>query len=171
MTFLPDGTILRGLPVEGPLAYVPGSGQTPDHGTYLLSQDGTSASIVWSAGDKVTVRFDGSNHFALYGADYAPLDALNGKHLNGVYTRAWGGSGRTISFTEDGTFDDSGVATDTGLLGGNYPSGQGKYEVVANTLVLNYASGERNSLSIYALPQAEAEMSLIVLGGFVFGNP
>jgi hypothetical protein len=168
MTFLPDGTILRGLPVEGPLAYVPGSGQVPDYGRYRLSQGGNSASIAWSGGDVVTVEFDGFNHFALYDADYAPLDALDGENLNGAYVRASGGTGRTISFSQDGAFDDSGVATDTGLLGVNYPSGKGKYQIRANTLILNYDGGEKNSLSIYALPQAGPQLSSIVLGGFVF---
>ena len=168
VTFLPDGTILRGLPVEGPLAYVPGSGQVPDYGSYRFSQEGNSASITWSGGDVVTVEFDGSNHFALYDADYAPLDALDDVSLNGVYARASGGAGRMISFTQDGAFDDSGVATDTGLLGTNYPSGQGHYRVQANTLILTYDGGEKNSLSIYALPQAGPQLSSIVLSGFVF---
>lgn len=174
-----DQRVYRGAPcgdsshvsnedVEGPLAYVPGSGQVPDYGSYRFSQEGNSASIAWSGGDAVTVKFDGSNHFALYDADYAPLDALDDVSLNGVYARASGGAGRTISFTQDGAFDDSGVATDTGLLGTNDPSGQGHYQIQANTLILTYDGGEKNSLSIYALPQAGPQLSSIVLGGFVF---
>ncbi|QNE21552.1 hypothetical protein F1D05_31055 [Kribbella qitaiheensis] len=166
VTLYADGTVLRGLPAEGPSGYEVSSRSVPDTGTF--TSDGTTLEITWSAGERVEVRPGQDGHFVMYGTDYGLLDDLGGVTLSGTYRRASGGSGGRISFRSGKRFTDTGITADTGLLTTENPRGSGKYSVTENTLLLRYDDGGRQSFSVYALPQNLEALSSLVIAGFVF---
>jgi hypothetical protein len=170
VTFLPDGTILRGLPTEGPEAYVPGGHQVVDTGTYMVA-DGI-VTVTWSGGEtvQITALDEEGLFFDLYGARYGYVDPLTNTTLDGTYSRGSGGSGARITFTPDGAFSDEGITGDTGLMVTTNPSGTGHYSISRNTLTLQYDHGTVQSISIYPLDEAKHTLSQLVLAGFVFAQ-
>jgi hypothetical protein len=166
VTLYANGTVLRGLPAEGPAGYQVASGGVPDTGHF--TDDGTSVHITWSGGEKVSVEVDHRGHFVMYGTEYGPVSHLNGATLTGTYLRAAGGSGGRISFRPGSRFTDTGITSDTGLLTTDNPTGSGRYNIKENTLTLRYDNGVKQSFSLYALPQDLATMSPVVIAGFVF---
>jgi hypothetical protein len=182
ITFYPDGRVFQGFAIEGMDAYDPDT--DPVHGRYRLN--GNVVEIEWSGHDGVSspIAMDGSLVF--YGVRYAPLPACDGLALAGSYGRDWSNefvARRTIRFTTDGRFEDTGILAQTSLnVSGKYAAsppawsnarpltGTGAYRIRNNTLYLDYDNGARETIAIYVKPEHAGKDPApeIVLGGWQF---
>jgi hypothetical protein len=160
------GRVTSAVPADGPQVgtELAASART---GVYA-AHDGV-IDVAWETdGSTATLRQNSKGQLVMNGVPYGIVDPLNGATLSGVYRRASGGSGSTITFHGNGRFDDEGVTGDTSLVGTDNPSGTGSYSVQGNTLSLVYDAGPFETLAVYALPQWLGSKAQLVLGGQTF---
>lgn len=169
LSFTDGGTVTSAVPADGPQlgqAALPGSART---GVYA-AHDGV-VDIAWETdGSTVTLRPNSDGQLTWNGVAYGVVDPLQAGHLSGVFRKAAGGSGATVSFKGSGRFDDDGITADTLLPGSDNPSGTGSYSISGNTLTMVYDAGPVESLSVYALPQFLGNEAQVVLGGATFAR-
>jgi hypothetical protein len=182
ITFYPDGRVFQGSAIEGTDAYDPDTDSV--HGRYRLN--GNVVEVTWSDGATISSPQAADGSVIFYGTQYTPLPTCDGLVLNGTYGRDWSNEyveHRTIRFTPDGRFEDTGVLTQTTLLSSNKylqspPSwsserpltGSGIYRIRNNTLYLKYDNGARETVQIYLEPEhvGKEPVPEIVLGGWEF---
>jgi hypothetical protein len=182
ITFYSDGRVFQGSAIEGMDAYDPDTASSRGH--YRVDSD--MVEITWSDNAKVSSpkAVDGSVVF--YGVHYTPLPTCDALILNGTYGRDWSNEyveRRTIGFTSDGRFEDTGVLAQTALSASqkylespprwssDRPlTGCGAYRIRNNTLHLNYDNGARETVEIYVKPEyvSVSPVPEIMLGGWEF---
>lgn len=174
------GTIVNGYPDYG-LEMTPPDAADPFTGKYTAS-DGM-LEIEWNDGTRSRAERLDPTVVQLFGRTYARLDRSTDLALDGTYARLDGDPGwPVIRFRPDGTFDDQGILTYTGLpVAARWRDdpdrlarirGSGTWRVSNNTLYLDYAGIGQITACVY-VPfgrSLDGPISELDLNGFSFAR-
>lgn len=172
------GLIVRGYPDLGLEMFQPDP-TDPATGSYAASDN--TLDIVWNSGQRSQAERLAPTAFRLFDATWVRLDRCTDLGLSGTYARRDGDpEWPRIGFRPDGTFQDEGVLSFTGLTVApqwlddvevlRQIRGAGRWRVSNNTLYLDYAAAGQLTCCVYVPPgrSLTAPVAEIDWNGYAF---
>jgi hypothetical protein len=155
--FLPDGTVYADIPEKGFEGFnaMEQKAKTPEvFGNFTSSGNNIIIRMNGEAnGSSYTMRPDGSLQSAVNPAlVFSKMESLDQYRIDGSYIQKDGSREMSLTFTKDNLFTDNGLIKSIRPNSDLPASGNGKYRIIKNSLILQYTDGRLEQLNIYLMP-------------------